>query len=180
MGTRFVFGVLGLVASLCVANAADPVEAPALDYLYQLNDDGSRWTTESFRGQLTVVNFWATWCPPCIDEMPMLEEFHREFKDRGARVVAVTKFFEVETGEKTEAEELDSIRELFESTGATFPGLIAGDASPWDSYSVSGVPSTVLVDENGNIVASAKGKKGTKKILKKARKMLETDDKVQN
>ena len=51
-----------------------------------LNDDADRWDAESFHGRLTIVNFWATWCPPCLEEMPILEQAHRDWSELGLRI----------------------------------------------------------------------------------------------
>ena len=55
-----------------------------------MQDDQSKITLSQFRGQVVVLNFWATWCPPCVEEMPSLVEMQRRFKAKGVTVLAVS------------------------------------------------------------------------------------------
>jgi len=55
-----------------------------------VQDDQSKITLSQFRGQVVVLNFWATWCPPCVEEMPSLVEMQRRFKAKGVTVLAVS------------------------------------------------------------------------------------------
>lgn len=55
-----------------------------------MQDDQSKITLSQFRGHVVVLNFWATWCPPCVEEMPSLVEMQRRFKAKGVTVLAVS------------------------------------------------------------------------------------------
>ena len=55
-----------------------------------MQDDQSKITLSQFRGQVVVLNFWATWCPPCVEEMPSLVQMQRRFKAQGVTVLAVS------------------------------------------------------------------------------------------
>jgi len=55
-----------------------------------VQDDQSKITLSQFRGHVVVLNFWATWCPPCVEEMPSLVEMQRRFKAKGVTVLAVS------------------------------------------------------------------------------------------
>ncbi len=100
------------------------------------------------RGRLVLVNFWATWCPPCRREMPSMERLHQALKDQGLTVLAVDV-----------GEDLDTI---FAFTGQlepapTFPLLADLDGSTAEAWGVLGLPTSFVVDPEGQIVMRAVG-----------------------
>ena len=93
----------------------------------------------AFRGRVVVVNFWATWCPPCVDEMPSLEKLHRALGPQGLVILGVS-------GDENEA----VLREFVTRTGVTFPILRdPGGRIAADLYHTTGFPETFVVDPNG-------------------------------
>lgn len=103
---------------------------------------------EDFRGQTVLMNFWATWCPPCIDEMPQLNRLQKELGDEGLAVVAVSQD---RGGEATVSRFLRS-RALSHIIPYTDPDRDAGDA-----YGVSGIPTTFLINPSGLLVGHVVG-----------------------
>lgn len=106
---------------------------------YQLRDlDGQLHRASDYRGRWLIINFWATWCPPCIEEMPELEKFYRENRQR-AQVWGVT--FEDTDREK--------ILEFIQRLGISYPILGFGQ-DPLTGYGqVTVLPTTFVIDENG-------------------------------
>ncbi len=100
----------------------------------------------SFRGKLVVLNFWATWCPPCRLEMPSMERLYREFRDRGLEVVTVNF---MESGEQ--------VRAFVEEQKLTYPMLLDKEAEIAGRYGVMRLPVTVLVGREGEVIAKAIG-----------------------
>ncbi len=100
----------------------------------------------SFRGKLVVLNFWATWCPPCRLEMPSMERLYREFRDRGLEVVTVNF---MELGQQ--------VRAFAEEQKLTYPMLLDKDAEIAGRYGVMRLPVTVLVGREGEVIAKAIG-----------------------
>jgi len=90
--TSFPAGLAGLLLlSLCgcYSGSRPPrIGSVAPDFIVQ--DDQNKITLSQFRGQVVVLNFWATWCPPCIEEMPSLVEMQRRMKAKGITVLAVS------------------------------------------------------------------------------------------
>ncbi len=155
----WVATVLWLVLPAAVVNA----ELPAPDLSYELTKldapipapdftledmDGKRHSLSDYRGKVIMLNFWATWCPPCRREIPSMESIYRDLGKSGFLVLAVNEF-----------EEPDHV---FAYTGQlsvfpTFPILFDRDSAVSQAYKVKGLPTTVLIDAQGRIVYRAVG-----------------------
>lgn len=84
-----LLGLLSLLLSGCYGGSRPPrIGSPAPDFTVQ--DADRKITLSQFRGQVVVLNFWATWCPPCIEETPSLLEMQRKMRDKGVTVLAVS------------------------------------------------------------------------------------------
>lgn len=122
-----------------------PVTAPD----FSLADmDGERHALSDYRGKVVMLNFWATWCPPCRREIPSMESIYRDLGRSGFMVLAVNEF-----------EDPDHV---FAYTGQlsvfpSFPILFDRDSKVSQSYGVKGLPTTLLIDKQGRIVYRAVG-----------------------
>ncbi len=105
-------------------------------------DDLSGQTVSSadLVGQPFVLNFWATWCPPCRAEMPALQTVGQAFDGRGVRVLAVNQ-----------AEDSDQVTAFMRSLGLSLPVLLDQDAAVSQLYRVRSLPTTFFVDREGVI-----------------------------
>ncbi len=108
--------------------------------------DGDRLTLSGLRGQVVVLNFWATWCPPCRNEMPAIEEVYRTYRDQGLAVMAINV---------QEAEQ--QTRAFVDEMGLTFPVLPDRDGSVSTIYRVTSLPTTFVIDRAGTIREIAVG-----------------------
>ena len=97
---------------------------------------------EHYAGRVTLVNIWATWCAPCRDEMPSMQEAYAQLKDRGFAVAAVS----IDEGS------VDDIRKFVREFGLTFDILHDRSGRIQQVYQTTGVPENFLVDRNGVIV----------------------------
>jgi cytochrome c-type biogenesis protein CcmF len=112
---------------------------PAPDFALNLLD-GSTLTFSELRGRVAVVNFWATWCPPCEDELPDLEAVWAEYETQGVVFVGVA--FQEEEAE---------VRDMASRFGLTYPlGLDIGDRMS-TAFGITGVPETFVVDSGGQV-----------------------------
>lgn len=104
--------------------------------------DGKDRALSEFHGKWVLVNFWATWCPPCIEEMPELERFHKAHKDSDAVVVGVNM----------EDIELAELKEFVENMFISYPILLA----PPDGTTVLGripaLPTSLLISPQGKLI----------------------------
>jgi thiol-disulfide isomerase/thioredoxin len=140
-------GVRGLLVGLLLIVAADAIAQP-VDFV--LTDmEGQVHRLSDHRGKWVVVNYWATWCPPCRDEMPELEQFHRSNPDT-AVVIGVN----MEDADDT------LVRDFIADFDLTFP-ILRTSARPNHSAlvgPVEGLPTTYLVAPSGEPVARQVGK----------------------
>jgi len=154
---RLAFAVLLLGLPAASSFAADlpplshnltrqtPKPAPALK-LKGL--DGATHDLAQLKGRVVLINFWATWCPPCRREMPSMERLSQALKGEAFSVLAV------DVGEGPD------IIESFTSqldTALTFPILLDQNSRTMQTWKVAGLPTTYLVDRQGRIVSSAIG-----------------------
>ena len=107
---------------------------------------GNRVDFASFRGKLVLLNFWATWCPPCRLEMPSMERLYGEFRDKGLEIVAVNF---MESGEQ--------VRAFAEEQKLTYPMLLDKEAEIAGRYGVMRLPVSVLIGREGEVIAKAIG-----------------------
>jgi peroxiredoxin len=109
--------------------------------------EGKPRTLSEFRGKWVVVNYWATWCPPCREELPELEVFHANHQEKDAVVLGVNL-------EKISPERL---REFVEEQFISFPVLRGQPRSRTELGVVPGLPTTYLVDPEGRVAARQVG-----------------------
>lgn len=138
------------IASAVVAMlllASFPVGAvQGVDFAYY-DLDGKMHKLSDYRGKWVVVNYWATWCPPCLEELPELEVFHDSHKDKDALVLGLNM-------EDIDAEKL---RAFVEEQFLSYPVLRVG-SHPWRLLGkVPGLPTTFLVSPAGDVVARQVG-----------------------
>jgi peroxiredoxin len=133
-----------------VAVAALPDSAPLPDHpapdfaLPQL--DGTPLELRDLRGQVVLINVWATWCPPCRAEMPAIQQAYAEYRDRGFIVLAINQ-----------REDADAITSFLEQHQLTFPILLDRDGQASAAYQASALPSSFFVDRRGVIRAVYRG-----------------------
>lgn len=119
---------------------------------------GDTVSLASFRGQVLLVNAWATWCVPCREEMPALERLYRRLGPRGLRIVAVSEDLD-SPGGLGSAGVRATVRAFVQSEGLTFPVLLDPAGQLQDSWGIPGLPTTFLIGRNGRVVRRLLGAK---------------------
>jgi cytochrome c biogenesis protein CcmG, thiol:disulfide interchange protein DsbE len=104
--------------------------------------EGQVYTLSDLRGHSLLINFWATWCPPCQAEMPAMQRIYKQYQDQGFIILAVNA-----THQDNRAAVLDFNREY----GLTFPILLDLDGAVSQQYLVHAFPSSYFVDPQGTI-----------------------------
>lgn len=119
---------------------------PAPDFqLVDLNGEAAR--LNRYREQYVLLNFWATWCPPCLAEMPALEQLYQRYRERGFVVVAVS----------SDVEGHSIVQPFVDELGVTFPVLLDPDGKVSAAYGAKSLPVSFLLDRDGRVVAAAEG-----------------------
>lgn len=117
----------------------------APDFELERLDGGEAWLTD-FRGHPVVLNFWATWCQPCRQEMPQLVRAYDNYKDQGLVIIGLN----LQEGK-------DLIRPFADDFGIDYPVLIDRDGDTSDEYELLGLPTTYFIDANGVIQSIYRG-----------------------
>ena len=104
---------------------------------------GKTWTLHDLRGKVVLLNFWATWCPPCRKEMPDLESLYGQFKDKGLVVLAVS------------ADDEAKIRKFIDQQKYSYPVLLDAGGKVSQEFAVEGIPHSFVFDRDGKLVAQS-------------------------
>ncbi len=130
--------VLGL--QLSRQNASRPTSGPAPDFALELFD-ASEIRLSDFRGQVVLINFWASWCPPCRDEAPDLQALYEEYRPAGMAVIGVNML------ESSRRKALEFINEF----GITYSNGEDTGEKLTNLYRVEAPPESFLIDRRGNV-----------------------------
>lgn len=105
--------------------------------------DGRQWTLRDLRGHVVLVNFWATWCPPCRKEMPDIDALYKKFKSQGFVVLAISD------------EQAATVRSFLAKHKVSYPILLDPGDVVHKRFDVDGIPKSYIYDRDGNLVAEA-------------------------
>ncbi|QSB07896.1 redoxin domain-containing protein [Lysinibacillus sp. FSL K6-0057] len=118
--------------------------------------DGEDITLSDLRGKKVVLNFWATWCPPCKAEMPHMQSFYDEYaKEKNVEIIAVN-LTDAERDVTADAK-VDTVMTFRDSFELTFPILLDPDNEAGLNYQVITIPTTYFIDSNGYIQRAIRG-----------------------
>jgi len=119
--------------------------------------NGRKVSLADYKGKAVVVDFWATWCPPCKVEIPWLEQFNKQYSAQGLQVLGISED-DLNLDNKTElAKEKKQIADTATQLKITYP-VLYDDANVSAPYGgVDGLPTTFFINRNGKIVASTVG-----------------------
>jgi cytochrome c-type biogenesis protein len=138
-------------------NEDEESKIPAYDFT--LTDQyGNEHTLSDYKGKVVFLNFWATWCPPCKQEMPHIEELYQEYNLNQDDVI----FLGV-TNPKSDAypnnqdDEKDTITSFLETNEYTFPTVFDETGDLFQNYNISAFPTTFMIDKEGNIAGYVPG-----------------------
>jgi cytochrome c biogenesis protein CcmG, thiol:disulfide interchange protein DsbE len=103
---------------------------------------GEEISLSDFRGHPVIINFWATWCPPCRAEMPAMQRAFLDYQDEGVIFLAVNS---------TSQDSVSAVENFIGQYGITFPILLDKEGDAMDSYQISSLPTTYFIDRSGII-----------------------------
>ena len=122
-----------------------PIPAPPTAFS---DGSGARATVRDFKGEVVLVNFWATWCAPCVAEMPALNRLQMDLAPQGFRIVAISQ----------DRRGLDVVKPFYEKLGLDAMGIyLDPKGKATREYEVKGLPTSLLVDRRNRIVGMLQG-----------------------
>lgn len=124
--------------------------------------DGRRYSPETLRGKVVLVNLWATWCPPCLMEMPALEAMHRRLENRGLVVLGLS----------TDRLPPEKVAAWVEARGYSYPMAMADSADQAALNASDRIPTSWLLDRSGRIRYQVIGPIGGMSLELAARRLL--------
>lgn len=137
---------IGVSASLPGGTANPGIPAPQQGFLapdFTLDTlDGETITLSELQGRPILVNLWASWCPPCRQEMPAMQRMYEEFSAQGFTILAVNT---------TNQDSLPAVQNFVGEFGLSFPILLDRDGLVSDSYNLLALPSSFFIDRDGII-----------------------------
>jgi peroxiredoxin len=137
LAATVVLGGAALTTSALAADIAPGAAAPAFQLM---SSSGKPLSLADLKGQVVLINFWASWCGPCRQEMPILNQLFKSYQPAGFTLIGVN----------VEPSATDANRFL-KGTPVSFPILYDPHSQVSQLYQVTGMPSTVILDRNGTI-----------------------------
>jgi peroxiredoxin len=136
VATEHLFEAMGMAK--VAGKAAPDFTLPSID--------GQQVSLQQYRGKVVFLNFWATWCIPCREEMPGLEQLHQKYQSEGLVVLAIDL-----------KESAEQVKTFFQKHGLSFPSLLDQQGSVFRDYLVAGMPTTYLIGRDGKLFARGIG-----------------------
>ena len=133
-----------------VLNASEPVDFTLPDL------SGKPVSLSDFRGKWVIVNYWATWCPPCLEEIPAFIEIQEEMENRGLQIIGIA------------VDNEDDVKQFATDIGMNYP-VMAGESEAIElsqkyGNSIGGLPFSAVIDKNGTITHTITGELSKKRL----------------
>ena len=108
---------------------------------------GKKVSLSDYRGRVVFLNIWATWCSPCVEEMPSMEKLYKQFKSDQFEIMAVS----------IDTEGVKVVTPFMKKLNLTFPALLDRKGKIRNIYGVTGIPESFIIDKNGIIIKKVIG-----------------------
>lgn len=167
----FTLAILSLFLSACATSSpeqtdttAQPTQALFLSWDFTMNSlDGEQYTLSELRGQWVMLNFWATWCGPCVAEMPFLQDIANTHSEE--LILLGINYYE----------SAEDVRPFVTEHRLNFPILMDPSDAMMADYSVQALPQTILIDPQGRIIWRKYGPINEDTFNEELAKFLESD-----
>jgi peroxiredoxin len=126
----------------------DPIKGDKKAPDFSLRDlNGNKVEIKPLKGKIILLNFWATWCGPCKEEIPALEVLHQQFKEKNLVLLTIS----------VDYEGLKPVQEFMNKHHYTFPVLLDPQGETLDLFEVKEIPTTFIIDKKGGMIGRAIG-----------------------
>ncbi|MEQ9302893.1 MAG: TlpA disulfide reductase family protein [Marinoscillum sp.] len=152
---KFNFGLLVCLLVVC----SFPLSAQGVLNTELKDIDGNYVTIDELKGDnLTVIDFWATWCKPCIKAIPELEKLSNSFMDMGVAFIGINN---------DSPRNISKVRPMSKSLGMTYPVLLDSEQELFNEMLISALPTLLILDVNGTVVYTHEGyARGDEEIIR--------------
>jgi peroxiredoxin len=162
-----LFTLLSPTLSLADSQLTPMVKQPAAPALKLTTLDGKLINLQDYKGRPVIINFWATWCPPCRAEIPSMNRAWEKMRDQNVAMIAINI-----------GEDKDTIRSFLADYPINFPVLMDSDSQSLQQWSISGLPTSYVLDPAGFIRYQAVGERewDNEQLLKKVLYLIKYDN----
>lgn len=143
--------------------------------------NGDPLTLETLKGKVVLIDFWATWCPPCRAVIPHLVKTYNELKDQGLVIIGFTKLYgnyrdeRENKGPVPPEQERALIQEFLGRFQITYPIAVSDKGEEFKKYGISGIPTLVVIDKQGRIADIKVGSGSEEALVAQVKKLLAAD-----
>lgn len=137
--------LLGLLPTACRQSSSDDAQAGAIEAAPEFETktlDGDDTSLADYRGQVVLLNVWATWCDPCVRELPELARMHEQLQDKGFSVIGLNTDVRSKLG---------AVRTMVVHNKLPFPIWVDFESKSQVAFKLRGYPTSFLIDRQGNI-----------------------------
>jgi thiol-disulfide isomerase/thioredoxin len=142
-----------LVSSLAFSAVTIGKAAPEISAGSWFNNDGKQVSLADLKGKVTVVEFWATWCPPCRKSIPHLNKLHKKYKDKGVVIIGLSN------------EKSDKIKGFVKKQDMKY--IVGAGSKSGRAYGVRGIPTAFIIGKDGKLLWQGHPMNGLDKALEK-------------
>jgi len=158
-----VLALSGGILSHRLSTTAVPDALPAIEFSFP-DSTGTQRNINEWQGKILIINFWATWCPPCLKEIPEFIKIQDEFADKNLQFIGIA------------IDEKSAVEEYLETIHINYPILIAGDEGIALSRQlgniVNAVPFTLIVNPKGQVIHRQPGELSREQIIETIRPLI--------
>lgn len=149
----FCFSIQIKGNNLFLKTGIQPIKKNGIAFNFCLKDlKGRKVELKDFKGKVIFLNFWATWCGPCKEEMPSMEALYQQFKEKDFVFLTIS----VDYGG------INAVKEFIKKNHYTFPVLLDPKCETLEVLKVKGIPTTIIIDKKGKMIGKAVGPRNWK------------------